>query len=315
MYGNFELPPQKAIKLESKSSLSGFIGNMGIIIAAITILCTCAMFFTDISLASVVTAEFSLSFAILLFCSYTMYFSMADTGARRACSDEQYIKAKEKYEQIRHELQQSGAIFTLDGFCHRYIAYELEMSQRNLLLSAGISYEKFCELYKGKSRRALPSDMSREEKRIILRASRLKPIHLTPDMLLSVGGSAHSRSPLKNTPEKKRVINMLCALIPTTVTSFFAVSVVCSVISDPSIATLTECLVKLFALVWNGCKGYTMGYNNISRDACAYLSDRCDLLYAASQQYEQKAATPEAAIKKEAQTAEQKISCCYAAGN
>ena len=81
------------------------------------------------------------------------------------------------------------------------------------------------------------------------------------------------------------------ALIPTTVTSFFAVSVVCSVISDPSLATVTECIIKLFALVWNGCKGYTMGYNNIAVEYSTYLSDRSDILYGAKMYFSKKVKT------------------------
>ena len=264
-----------------RSTVTSFIGNMGIIVAAMTLLCTCVMFFTDISLASLVTAEFSLSFVILLFCSYTMYFSMADTGAKHGAECEAYKKARERYDNLRAELGECGMLFKLGSFCQNYVRGELEATQRCILLSVGISYEEFLELYKGLSSRDLPKSLSSRTRRAIARANALKPIALTPDMLLSVGSHSHTRSPLTRNPERSKMMHSLKALIPTTVTSFFAVSVVCSVISDPSMATVTECVIKLFALVWNGCKGYTMGYNNTSVEYSSYLESRSDLLYAA----------------------------------
>ena len=271
-----------------KSSVGGFIGNMGIIIAAMTLLCTCVMFFTDISLASLVTTEFSLSFVILLFCSYTMYFSMADTGAKHGAENELFIKAKERYDSLRAELSESGLLFHLGSFCHEYVQNELVATQKNILLSAGISYSEFCEKYKGKDKREQKEALCRRTRSIVAKANALKPITLTPDMLLSVGAKSHSRNPLSKSPEKSRIIHSMRALIPTTVTSFFAVSVVCSVISDPSMATVTECIIKLFALVWNGCKGYTMGYDNVCTDYTAYLSNRSDILCAAKLSFAKK---------------------------
>ncbi len=264
-----------------RNTVTSFIGNMGIIVAAMTLLCTCVMFFTDISLASLVTAEFSLSFVILLFCSYTMYFSMADTGAKHGAECEGYKKARERYETIRAELGECGMLFKLGYFCQNYVKSELEATQRSILLSAGIEYEQYCALYKGLTARQLPKNLSSRTRRTITRANRLKPIVLTPDMLLSDGAHSHTRNPLTRNPVRSKMMHSLKALIPTTVTSFFAVSVVCSVISDPSMATVTECFIKLFALVWNGCKGYTMGYNNTSVEYCAYLASRSDLLHAA----------------------------------
>ena len=278
---NFDFIPIRQDAFQKKNAIGSFIGNMGLIVAALTLVCTCATFFTDISLASVMTVEFSLSFIILLFCAYTMYFSMADTGARKGAQDEDFINAKKRYEELRKELEASGGIFSLGEFCHRYTASELVSSQKNILLSAGISYSEFEEKYKGKEKKDLPRELGRKQIKIIARANSLKPITLTPDMLLSAGRKNHSRNPLCNSPEKKRALRSFGALLPTTVTSFFAVSVVCSIISEPTMATVTECIIKLFALVWNGTKGYAMGYNNISREASEYLLGRCDILSSA----------------------------------
>ncbi len=275
------LTPKGEIGAPKKSTVGGFIGNMGIIIAALTLLCTCVMFFTDVSLSSVVTVEFSLSFLILLFCSYTMYFSMADTGARRGAQDEEYIQARARYDELRKRLGDDGMLFSLDVFCHRYTERELISAQRAILLGAGISYDEFKEKYKGKRRRETVAALGGKRARIVAKANALKPITLTPDMLLSIGRRAHARNPLREAPDRKRLWHTLCALVPTTLTSFFAVSVVCSVISEPSLATVTECIIKLFALVWNGSKGYVMGYNNIAKETVEYLSDRCDILCAA----------------------------------
>ena len=261
-----------------RKTVNGFIGNIGIIIAAMTLFCAAAVFFMDISLASFVSVNFSLSFIILLFCAYTIYFSLADTGMRAALSDKAYLKAKEDYESIRKDLRKNGKLESLGEFCHEYVKNELVSAKKELLLSSGISYSEFCEKYSGKDKITLPSELSRKAKRSIIAANRIKPVHLSPDMLLSVGHNSGERRILHKAPEKKRFISTLHALVPTTVTSFFAVSIVCSVIKEPSSAVFIECLIKLFTLIWNGSKGFLMGYNNIAIDTTAYLSDCTDIL-------------------------------------
>ena len=261
-----------------KKTVNGFIGNIGIIIAAMTLFCAAAVFFMDISLASFVTVNFSLSFVILLFCAYTIYFSLADTGMRLALSDKAYLKAKENYEEIKSELRKNGKLEYLGEFCHEYIKNELVSAKKERLLSSGISYSEFCEKYSGRDKSALPKELGKKAKRAILSADRIKPVHLTPDMLLSVGHSGSDRRILRKNPERTRFISALRALVPTTLTSFFAVSIVFSVIKEPSSAVFIECLIKLFTLIWTGSKGFLMGYNNISIDTTAYLCDCTDIL-------------------------------------
>ena len=189
-----------------------------------------------------------------------------------------YLKAKEDYESIRKDLRKNGKLESLGEFCHEYVKNELVSAKKELLLSSGISYSEFCEKYSGKDKITLPSELSRKAKRSIIAANRIKPVHLSPDMLLSVGHNSGERRILHKAPEKKRFISTLHALVPTTVTSFFAVSIVCSVIKEPSSAVFIECLIKLFTLIWNGSKGFLMGYNNIAIDTTAYLSDCTDIL-------------------------------------
>ena len=295
---SFDFIPIKEDAFQNKKTLGSFIGNMGLIVAALTLICTCATFFTDISLASVMTVEFSLSFIILLFCSYTMYFSMADTGARRGAQDEEFLNAKKQYEELRGELEASGGIFSLGEFCHKYTASELISSQKSILLSAGISYREFEENYKGVEKKDLPRELGKKRIKIISRANSIKPIVLTPDMLLSAGRKSHARNPLAKAPEKQRALHAIGALLPTTLTSFFAVSVVCSIINEPTMATVTECIIKLFALIWNGTKGYAMGYNNISREASEYLLGRCQVLSSAISEAKKEAKNTEAKKEK-----------------
>ncbi|MBQ5800373.1 MAG: hypothetical protein IIW20_00655 [Clostridia bacterium] len=280
-----------------KRSIGSFISNMGILIAAFTLLCAFAVFFMDISLSSFATVDFSLSFIILLFCAYTIYFSMADTGMRVAMSDKGYKKAREEYDALKSELQKSGRLEGLGEFCHEYAKNELVSARKNILLGAGISYDKFCEEYQHKEKSALPKSLSKRERRAIIRANRLSPVRLSPDMLLFLDDGASERRALHRNPKKIRLFSSAKALISTTMTSFFAVSIVCSVIEEPTFAILTECLIKLFTLVFNGSKGFLMGYNNITVDTTSYLFDCTDLLYRFSSHEKAKASKEDEQIE------------------
>ena len=262
-----------------KKGIGSFISNMGIIIAAFTLLCAFAVFFMDISLSSFATVDFSLSFIILLFCAYTIYFSMADTGMRIAMSDKGYRKAREEYESVKNELKRNGKLEGLGEFCHEYVKNELVSAKKSILLGAGISYENFCKEYQSKDKNALPKTLSKRERRAIIKANKLAPVRLSPDMLLFLDDGASERRALHRSPKRVRLFSSAKALISTTMTSFFAVSIVCSVIEEPTFAILTECLIKLFTLVFNGSKGFLMGYNNITVDTTSYLFDCTDLLY------------------------------------
>ena len=239
------------------------------------------VFTTEISFNDFLTwAAFGLAFAILLFCSYSMFVNFYSSGMRAGRSTAAYAEAYDKYEELKQGIIKSKIQGRLMEFCRYFVKEELNTARNTVLTEVGLSLEVYNNRYVGKDVETLKKDkdLSKAQVAAIIRANKTKPIHLSPEMILRRGRGGFSRSPLGIKPEVRRGVTFGNKFIQTLIVSGITGVIVLEVIVDPTWATFAACLLRLMPVILNGFVGYRMGYENITIDSVSYISDQSDLI-------------------------------------
>ena len=251
-----------------KGGCNYLANNAGKVIALITALVAILVTFTDITFQSLGERNFTSGLPVMLFSSYVIYFSLEGSGERLGEKSEEFTKAYDRYNRIKSQIG-SDKIEELRRFCYEYSLEEAEYRRKNFLASIGVGEEEYNEYKNGKR---LPLIVRRRLKR----CDRIKPYKLTPALLLSGEGIRH-KSELKN-PEYAKFISLLLGLIPTTLGTFFTVSVILTTKESLSAAVIMEGIIKLSALPIIGFKGYSSGYAYVRRDKALWIETKARLL-------------------------------------
>ena len=246
------------------------ISNIGKTVAAITLVITALVLFTDIGFASFTGESFSSTMAVMLLASYLMYFSMEDAGERLGEESEEY---KEAYDACRQNSEKITGrdIQALREFCKSYAKEELEYRRANLLLHYGYTENDYQNYKKS-------GTCSKNSRKIFKKAERLKAFDLTPKMLLTKEKS-REKNELRN-PESFKLPSMIMKLIPTTVCMTVTVSVMLTAKENFGAADVIDALFKLSALPVVGFRGYAEGYNFTKRALTSWIKTKSRLLEA-----------------------------------
>ncbi|MBQ9071003.1 MAG: hypothetical protein IJY23_06640 [Clostridia bacterium] len=251
-----------------KKAGRALIENMGKIIALAVSLIMIAVTFTDISFSSVFTESFASSLLLLLTSSYIIYFSLEDAGEKCAENTEEYKKAKERYDSLRQKVS-GNDIADLRVFCLGYSERELEYRKSNALIREGLSSEDMKAFCSGKT-------FDKRTGRKLKRIAKIKPVRLTPRMLLSKGKAGRSGE-LEN-PESKKLLSLIIKLIPSTVCMTVTVSVMLSAKEGLSSADVLNGILKLSALPMIGFKGYSAGYSYAKHSLASWFETKADII-------------------------------------
>lgn len=266
---------------KKKKIMRGVLNNTGIFIGIFIIFVVIVVFTTDIKLTSIFdwTAH-GLSFFILVFCAFSMYVSFSDSGIKAGRESETYLTAKQTYDDLKKEIIDRKMQGRLPEFCRNYIEEELRNTRNTILTDVGLDFSDYQAHYVGKDMAALEQDkrLSKTQIEAIISANKIKPIKLTPEMILKRGRGSAQRRPLGVQPEKKRGVDYGVKFFKTCVTSVLLAVIGLDVVVSPSWAMFAACLLKLFPVVLNGFMGYKSGYENIVVDTVNYMVDQSDLM-------------------------------------
>ena len=108
-----------------KRGYVAMIGNLGKIIAFITLAVSALVIFTDISFYDIGTASVSSGTLILLIGSYLMYFSLEDAGEQLGEQSEEFKIADGRFKRAVEKIRPER-ITALREFCAKYSEQELE---------------------------------------------------------------------------------------------------------------------------------------------------------------------------------------------
>jgi hypothetical protein len=240
---------------------------------------------TDIRLVTISSlTDLGLEFFILLFCSYGMYICCTDGGVKSGCGTETYKNAVKRFDELKQQIEAS-LLPKMNDFCVHYINEELKQARMQYLGIACIPYDTYIEKYAklGKTDIDALTDLTSLQKRAVKKANSLRPIKLTPEMILTQGKTTHSRSVLAANPGTMKNVAFTVKIFKMSFISICMPLIALDVIMEPSWIVFAEVCLKLFTVVLNGFDGHKDGYNNITVHTVNYMNNQCSLMQQAIQ--------------------------------
>ena len=267
------------IETEKKAATS-ILEKAGFVMAAVIMLVVIVVMTSDIKLVTFKqVTELSLSFFVLIFCSYSMYGNMYHSGMLAGRKLDSYKKVSKDYIAIRDEIKAKDTQKKLAEFCKEYVDNELRSRREALLENADVTWEEYLEC-RHLSKKELQYDkkFSKVKIKAIADANWIVPIKLEPAMLYKQGGQAVRRSPLHTAPSTKRAFDFGWNLIKTSATSLCMCFIAFELFSEPSWEMFCAVCIKLLTVALNGYAGFRRGYDNIAVDTVSYTEDQIDML-------------------------------------
>ena len=270
------------MSLERRKISQYIIGNARTFVIAFILFTVIVVMTTDITFVSISSIkDFGLEFFLLLFSSYSFYVVNADGGTSAGLATEAYKGAVKRFSELKEKVSDSSRNSRINEFCTYYIAEELKRARTQYLIVAGINYNEYLEKYVklDKSEIKDNNELTKLQKKAIIKANKVKPIRFTPDMMISMQGkTAFSRFPLSITPKMYKNLAFGAKFIKMSFAAVGMSLIALKVILEPSWAVFAEVCMKLFTVVINGFDGRTMGYSNIVIDTVNYTNTQSDLM-------------------------------------
>lgn len=279
-----------------------FVNNVGLFIGILIVFAVIVIMTTDIHIVSLETiANLGLDFFLLLFCSYSMYVCCSDSGSKASLGTQTYSDSLQRFTAMKARIIDGGLQTKLLDFCQHYTEEELRSARMALLAVVGLSYEEYTDKYMrldsaGINALEEHARLTPAQKKAVIKANKIKPVKLTPEMMLRHGRNAHRRSPLEVNPATKKSMQFGFKFVQICGLSFGMSLIALDVIVEPSWIVFASVCLKLFTVVVNGFEGFKIGYDNIIVDTVNYMDGQTDLMQQAITYIENSKATSEISL-------------------
>lgn len=275
------------IPTEKKKLTQYILGNARTFLIVFILFTVVVVMTTDIRLVTISSIrDIGLEFLILLFSSYAMYICCADGGMSAGYATDAFKESKERFVGLKNKLLENNRYSRMNEFCSYYIAEDLKKTRVQYLLMASIKYDEYLEKYSNLNRteiKAIP-ELTKIQKKAIVKANKVKQIRLTPDMITTMQGkSTFTRFILSITPKTQKNVTFSKKFLRMSVTSIAMSLIALQVILEPSWTVFAEVCMKLVTVVINGFDGRNVGYNNVTIDTVNYTNAQSDLMHQAIQ--------------------------------
>lgn len=268
-------------KIPERKKLSQYIiGNARTLIIAFILFTVIVVMTTDIRLVTISSiTDLGLEFFLLLFSSYGMYICCADGGIKRGYATDIYKKAVDQFNDLKLKIEESY-LPRMNDFCKHYIDEELKKTRMQFLSLACIPYDVYMDKYVtlGKKEIDALTELTEPQKKAVKKANKVKPIKLTPEMIMTQGKTVHSRSALSTSPEALRNLVFGAKIIKMSFISICMALVAFDIILEPSWTVFVSVCIKLTAVIINGFDGDKEGFNNITVHSVNFINNQSSLM-------------------------------------
>lgn len=275
----------ETISTDKKKFSHYIIGNARTLVMVFILFVIVVVMTTDIKMATISDIkDFGSEFFLLLFGSYGMYICCADSGAEAGLKSDLYRQTHKAFEERRVAIEEN-MLPRMGEFCQAYIEKELRTARMHYLAVVCIPYADYLEKYVtlGKDEINALKDISSAQKKAIIRANKVKPIKLTPEMIIGSSKGARTRSGLSIDPNTMKNIFFGIKMAKMSFTSVCMSLIAMQVIFEPSWAVFAEVCMKLVTVVINGFDGYKEGFKNITVYTVNYETTQSNLMRQATQ--------------------------------
>ena len=234
---------------------------------------------TDIKFNFVQNAvETSATFFVLMFLSYGMYINMYSSGIFAGEKTEEYMNMLKAYTDLRKSLTVENLQQRLTKFCQQYVECEWKARCVSVLSTAGVTWEKFLVLRDYDKAKMTAENISPYAIAAVIKARKIKPIKLTPEMVYKEITSSIRRRGMRMQPNTRRLLDIGFQVVKTLFTTYAVGFIVYDLVSAPTWETVCTVALKVVTVAMTGYTGYKAGFRNITVDTVAYMHDQIDLL-------------------------------------
>lgn len=274
-----------------KKFAKGFMSYLGILMGAFIVFAVIVIMTTDIHLVSFDDlTSLGLDFFLLVFCSYTMFICCADSGTKAGLATRTYTEMVEKFDTTKKGIVDNKMQVKMVDFCRHYVEEELRNARMAILSVVGFSYEDYQAKYmvlEGKEVDAV-TELTKAQKKAVKKANRVKPIKLTPEMILRRGRGSHGRAALEANPADKKRVMFATKFVQILLISVLMSMIALDVIIEPTGVVIASICLKLISIVINGFAGYRGGFENIIFDTVSFMDGQVDLMQQGIQYIEER---------------------------
>jgi hypothetical protein len=273
-------------RIPERKKLSQYLlGNARTLMIVFILFVVVVVMTTDIRMATISDIkDFGSEFFLVLAASYGMYICCADGGIKNGLETDLYKESLNCFDELKKKIEGS-MLSRMNEFCLHFIEKELQDTPMHYLSVVCIPYDVYMEKYVKLSKDdidALP-DLTDTQKKAVKRANKVKPIKLTPEMIMTDGKTAHARSGLSLNPNTIKNIYFGIKMAKMSFTSICVSLIALEIIIEPSWTVFAEVCLKLVTVVLNGFDGHKEGFNNITVHTVNYKNAQTSLMRQAIQ--------------------------------
>ena len=139
-----------------KRVTKSILSYTGTFISLLLIFIAIAVLTTEVNLTSAVeVVELGLTLFILIFCAYSMYVNLANSGEKAAKSGKTYIDTETKYDSTKKIIKDEKMQSRGSEFCNYWSREELKNTRCQFLDEVGIDFDVYMKSYVGKTKEEL----------------------------------------------------------------------------------------------------------------------------------------------------------------
>ena len=276
--------------IPDKKRLSQYVlGNARTLMIVFILFVVVVVMTTDIRLVTVSSiTDLGLEFFLLLFASYGMYICCADGGTKNGYDTKAYKDSVDRFEKLKKRIEDSSVLTRMNDFCNYYVDEELRKMRMQYLSVVCIPYDMYIDKYVNLGKKeinALP-ELKESQKKAIIRANKVKRIKLSPERIMTLGKTIHTRSALAISPDTMKNIAFGKKIVKMSFVSICMSMIALDVIMQPSWTVFAEVCLKLVTVVINGFDGHKEGFYNITVHTVNYVNNQSMLMQQAIQYIE-----------------------------
>lgn len=272
---------------ERRRASQYILGNARTLMIAFILFTVVVVMTTDIRLVTISSiTDLGLEFFLILIASYWMYICCADGGISKGYATEAYKASVARFDELKARIEGS-MLSRMNEFCNHYADEELKKTRMQYLSLVCITYEEYIEKYVNLAKKdvnALP--LTDSQKKAIKRANGVKRIKLTPERMMTLGKTVHTRSVLAVTPDTMKSIAYSTKIFKMSFISICMSLIAFDIILEPSWTVFAEVCIKLSTVIINGFDGHREGFNNITAHTVNYVNHQSSLMQQAIQYIE-----------------------------
>lgn len=275
-----DLPP-KVVKNRNNKAFVSFVDAITLTVVGILVVVIVLLYLTEISFNSGIDfLQFGFQSLVLYLASISIYFLLRSFARRKGRLTDGWQKAFKRIESLNDTIVESGAAGRVSEYCRAWEDAELDGSRERILADGGITLEDFKTKYLKYSKKELKnkySDLTKFEIGIICKAKRLKRLNYSTSYL-SVNNEYGSRKAPNQyiSTRTLEIFNGIQKAVTMLFTAIFGVTLCVNLVSEPTLATVVMCFVKVIIVLISGAVGMAGGYNVSSVKAVEEMGNKID---------------------------------------